>query len=133
MKRICLAVFLSVLSAGAAEARTDPCRPEEHAPVPRIKGRSYRSIRDKLIAAGWQPVQTQRSPIDDPDIAEGNGKIFWDKGFLEVEACAVNKTAPCLFLFKDKQGNKLRVTTLGEELSAEEHYATVNGYYFICR
>ena len=133
MKRICLAVFLGVFSVGAAEARTDPCRPEEHAPVPRIKGRSYRSIRDKLIAAGWQPVQTQRSAYDDPNIAEGNGKIFWDKGFVEIEGCALIETEPCLFLFKDKQGNKLRVTTLGKELSEEERYATVNGYSFVCR
>lgn len=132
MKRICLAVFLCAFSICAAQAEDKPCRPAKHAPVPEIKGLTYHSARQSILAAGWQPVQTHDGADDDPDTSSGNGEIFWKKGYVEIEACAGTGVAPCAFLFKDVHGNKLRVTTQGEETPEEKHYATVNSFYFVC-
>jgi hypothetical protein len=79
-------------------------------------------------------VQTKpfNQASSDPDIASGNGRIFWKKGYVEVEACAGTGISPCAFLFKDAYGNRLRVTTAGEELPRDKVYARVTGFSFVC-
>jgi hypothetical protein len=135
MKRIWLAVLiLCCLVTSTVSAKDRPCRPRRHAKLPAITESTYHKARKRLLAAGWQPVQTKSFNEDDndPDISYGNGQLFWKKGYVEVEACAGTGIAACAFLFRDEYGNRLRVTTAGEELPKEKAYARVTGYRFVC-
>jgi hypothetical protein len=87
-----------------------------------------------MLAAGWQPLRTKsyNEAGTDPDIAYGNGRTFWKRGYVEVEACSGTGVAACAFLFRDAYGNRLRVTTEGEELQEEKAYAIVTGFRFVC-
>jgi hypothetical protein len=84
-----------------------------------------------LLAAGWQPVKTNSSATD-VKVAYGNGPFFWRRGYIEVESCAGTGLADCAFLFKDRFGNRLRVTTEGEEVPDVNAHARVNGSHFVC-
>ena len=117
-----------------AHAKEQPCSPNRHASVPALTNLTYHKARKSLLAKGWQPLQTKpyNTAADDPDVSYGNGKVFWDRGYVEVEACAGTGVSPCAFLFSDVYGTKLRVTTVGEEDSASKAYATVSGFRFVC-
>ena len=134
MKRLWLAILFSVLAGGIAWAQDKPCRPRRHAKLPPVTELTYHKARKRLLAVGWQPLQTKsfNEADDDPDISYGNGRLFWRKGYVEVEACAGTGVAPCAFLFKDAYGNRLRVTTAGEELPRQKAYARVTSFYFVC-
>jgi hypothetical protein len=98
--------------------------------VPTITKLTYDAARKALIAAGWQPLRTKLKT--DLDISEGNGPDFWQRGYVEVEACAGTGLAQCAFLFKDSYSNRLRVTTAGEELPREKAHAMVTGSTALC-
>jgi len=134
MKRVWFAVLITTLAISTARAQEKPCYPTEHAKLPAITELTYHKARKKLLAAGWQPLRTKfyNKADTDPDIAEGNGPTFWKKGYVEVEACSGTGVAACAFLFSDAYGNRLRVTTEGEELPEEKAYATVKGFRFVC-
>ena len=134
MKRFWLAILICGLATGPALAQGRPCRPRRHAKLPAIRELTYHKARKRLMAAGWQPLQTKSSEgaDDDPDISYGNGRLFWRRGYVEVEACSGTGVAACAFLFKDAYGNRLRVTTAGEELPRQRAYARVNGFKFVC-
>jgi hypothetical protein len=103
----------------------------KHAPLPAIIGLTYHKARPKLL--GWQPFATihhNEAPTN-PNTSYGNGEIFWKKGYWEIEVCGGTGLAPCAFLFEDVYGNKLRVTTAGEE-EPRRYYARVTGYKFVC-
>lgn len=128
--RIWLAILICCLLPVIAVTQEKPCKPRRHAKLPFVKDSTYHKARKKLIAAGWQPLQTKSS--DDPDVTSGNGPAFWRKGYVELEACAGTGVAACAFLFKDSHGNRLRVTTEGEELPEDKSYARVSGYKSVC-
>jgi hypothetical protein len=65
-------------------------------------------------------------------ISYGNGPSFWRSGYTEVESCAVGGRSGCTFLFKDRFGNRLRVTTEGEENLEVNAHAHVNSLRFVC-
>lgn len=130
-KFIWLALFIGGLLPVFALAQERPCRPVKHAKVPAIKESTYHRARKRLLAAGWQPVKTNRARTD-PDISYGNGPLFWRKGYVEIEACSGTGVAACAFLFKDRHGNRLRVTTEGEEVPRLKYYARVSGFKFVC-
>lgn len=111
-----------------------PCAPQKHAKLPYVLELTYHKARPRLLRAGWQPFRTihHNEGTKNPDIAYGNGEIFWNKGYREVEACAGTGLAPCAFLFEDAYGNKLRVTTAGEEDTKGKYFARVTGYKFVC-
>lgn len=134
MKRTWLAILVCGLVAGGASGQGRPCRPRRHARLPAITELTYHKARKRLLAAGWQPLRTKPRNYsgDDPDISYGNGLLFWRKGYLEVESCSGTGVAACAFLFKDAYGNRLRVTTAGEELPKQRAYARVNGFRFAC-
>src|SRR5262245_14566945 len=94
-----------------------PCAPQKHAKLPAVFDLTYHKARRKLLRAGWQPYPTigHMEGTSNPKISYGNGEIFWEKGYWEIEGCAGTGLAPCAFLFEDAYGNKLRVTTAGEE------------------
>jgi hypothetical protein len=134
-KRTLLALYLLVCSSlGTAEAGDRPCKPAVHARIPKIAGLAYAKARRALLAQGWRPLRTKPAGKagTDPDLASGNGLEFWSRGYVEVEACAGTGLAPCAFLFKDAHGNRLRVTTAGEEDPKERSSAKVTGFKFVC-
>jgi hypothetical protein len=134
MKRRWLAVLMCGLVASVVLAQDRPCRPAKHARLPAITELTYHKARKMLLAAGWQPLRTIsfNEANSDTRIAYGNGRIFWKRGYVEVEACAGTGIAACAFLFKDAYGNRLRVTTEGEELPKQKAYARVTGFHFVC-
>lgn len=130
---ICITALLMSISA-YVHAQEQQCSPKKHASVPVITDMTFHQARKILFAKGWQPLQTKNvsTASDAPDIAYGNGKNFWAKGYVEVEACAGTGTAPCAFLFKDVYGTKLRIFTVGEEDPGSKSYSRVSGFRFIC-
>ena len=129
-----IAFLICGLIANIALSQDKPCRPSKHARLPVITELTYHKARKKLLAAGWQPFRTKsfNETDSDPDIAYGNGRSFWKRGYVEVEACSGTGVAACAFLFEDAYGNRLRVTTAGEEAPKEKAYARVTGFRFIC-
>jgi hypothetical protein len=134
MRKFLLVVLIVGLLPGAVLTQERPCAPRRHAKLPAITDSTYHKARKRLLAAGWQPVRTKsfNEADEDPDIAHGNGRLFWRKGYVEVEACSGTGIAPCSFLFKDAYGNRLRVTTAGEEMPRQKSYARVTGFEFVC-
>ena len=134
MKRASVLVFIVGLATSVAFGQVKPCRPQRHAKLPSITDLSYGKARKKLLAAGWEPLQTKSSneAEQDPDIKYGNGLLFWRLGYVEVEACSGTGVAACSFLFRDIHANRLRVNTSGEELPKEKMYARVSGLRFLC-
>ena len=134
VKTALLASLALSISTSLCLAQTKRCQPGRHARLPAIAELIYSSARKKLLAAGWQPLQTKSSTDadEDPDIKSGNGPLFWKRGYVELEACSGTGVAACAFLFKDGFGNHLRVTTAGEELPKEKTYARVTGFQFVC-
>jgi len=129
-----MAFLICCLATTIALSQDKPCRPARHARLPAITKLTYHKARKRLLAAGWKPLRTKSfSEADsDPDIAYGNGNIFWKKGYVEVEACSGTGVAACAFLFEDAYGNRLRVATAGEELPKQKAYARVTGFRFVC-
>lgn len=129
-----LAVLVGGLLPIIVSAQEKPCRPTKHARIPAIKESTYHKARKRLLAAGWRPVKTKsfNEQPKEPDISHGNGPLFLRKGYSEIEACSGTGVAACAFLFKDAYGNRLRVTTEGEEVPRWKSYARVSGFRFVC-
>jgi hypothetical protein len=134
MNRTLIAVFICGFVSSVSLAQKKPCQPTKHAKVPAIAKATYHTARKRLLAAGWQPVPREsfRETNPDPSIAYGNGPIFQKTGYVEVEACSGTGVAACSFLFKDAYGNRLRITTAGEELPEQKSYAKVTSFRFVC-
>jgi hypothetical protein len=133
--RITSIVFLMCgLLGGIAFGQSKPCQPRRHAKLPPITEMVYAKARKKLLTAGWQPIRTKsfNDAAEHPDIRYGNGLLFWRRGYIELESCSGTGMGACAFLFKDAYGNRLRVTTAGEELPKEKAYARVTGLQFVC-
>ncbi|AMN50729.1 hypothetical protein [Psychrobacter sp. P2G3] len=109
------------------------CPVIQHSEVPAITELSYHDARDLLLAAGWQPLKSiHHNDIENSDISYGNGSLFWDKGYVEIESCAGTGLAPCLFNFADIYDNNLKVVTVGEESPEYNSYAMVDRYWLVC-
>ena len=136
--KLILALALMVLSSTMAIGAEESCKPVKHTKVPTITNFTYHKARKALLKAGWQPLQTKsfndaaKEASEDPDLSSGNGAIFWEKEYIEVEGCAGSGLSPCAFLFKDIYNNQLRVTTAGEEHPKDKAYAQVTGFNFVC-
>lgn len=126
-----LSVLLCVPGGVVAQVT---CVPVKNAKLPRVLDLTYHKARPKLLAAGWQPFRTihHNSADTDTNTRFGNGEEFWKKGYREIENCAGTGLAPCSFLFEDVYGNRLRVTTAGEEIPKQRSFARVTGYKFVC-
>ena len=96
-----------------------------------IIGLTYHDARSVIIGAGWQPLQTLQPGTNDYEVETeyGEGKLFWEKEYHELQACSGGLTF-CSFLFQNKKGDKLRVVTKGEEHEEYSHFARVTGYRF---
>ena len=81
---------------------------EANQSTPSIKeGVDYRKARQALIDAGWEPVpQTESTSFFGEEIR---------RTYREVKDCAGTGKAPCIFVFKGKNGRTLHVHTTGED------------------
>lgn len=131
MRKSLLILVLICSATGIAFAKDKQCKPANHAKVPAIAEFTYHKARKALLAAGWQPLQTVRWQEVDEKLF-GHARAFWEKGYVEVEDCAGTGVGACSFLFKDAYGNRLHVTTAGEELPEEKIYARITGFEFVC-
>lgn len=135
MKKNWLAILAFGFATSMVAAQEKPCSPAKHARLPAITELTYHKARKRLIANGWHPLQTKfflNEAEFDPDIIFGNGPIFWKRGYKEVEACSGTGVAACGFLFEDAYGNRLRVTTAGEEHPKSKSHARVTSFRFVC-
>jgi hypothetical protein len=129
-----LTAAIATLSIHVAHA-APPCQPERHVQIPSLHKVNYHQARARLISAGWFPVQTKPrgvNPNDDPDLAFGNGRSFWDRGYLEVEGCSNTGFSSCAFRWTDKYGNQVRIATRGEETPEKNIHAMATGGKFLC-
>ena len=131
MKRLWILAFFSLCGLQAAIAQERECQPQKPAKIPKVINRTYDQARKALIAADWKPVQT-KSTSSDSDISAGNGPIFWARQYVDVKSCAGTGLAPCTFLFKDPNGNRLEVITSGEEIPEAKTHAVVTATRFVC-
>lgn len=72
-------------------------------------GTPYSQVRAALQKEGWTPV---RQPADPNDVM---GTELRKRGWHEVQVCAGTGRAPCVFVWKNRQGKELEVVTTGEE------------------
>jgi len=88
--------------------------------IDRTFGRPYLLVRQRFIAAGWYPKALRetsrwRAPPEPPYVPMGQDRLFLEKSYNEVDSCATDRDAPCNFLFQNGRGDKMRVSTNGEE------------------
>lgn len=70
------------------------------------KGEAYKSVREKLIKAGWTPFKSK----DADKCYEGDERC---EGFPEMEACAGTGLGNCRYLWK-KGGKTLAIFTISD-------------------
>jgi len=87
-----------------------------------IEDKPYIDVRSQIVARGWTPAPSSetsgwRIEGDDTTLVPFNGQEqpFADRNFSELNACAEDRDAPCLFLFQDKHNDRLQIATSGEE------------------
>ena len=129
--------ILACSSLALAATEYVPCKSTVHARIPKIAGLTYAKARKALLAQGWRPLRTKPANAAnvasaDPDLTAGNGPVFWRRGYVELESCAGTGLAPCAFLFKDAHGNRLRLSTEGEEDPETRIQARVRGFELVC-
>ena len=98
-------------------------------PIPKIYGQSYDAARRILIKAGWQPNKHESNYGTEADVQSGNGPLFWQRGYWELDACSGTGVAHCLFEFVDPAQRVLIVVTEGEEDESGAAHATVSRTY----
>lgn len=89
-----------------------------------ITGMPYNKARELLMSTGWQPVST----VLPNDELFGQAKQFREIGYNEVNDCAGTGASPCVFYFKNADGGKLKVVTLGESDLKGEDFPKVDNY-----
>lgn len=125
---------MSLTSNQNAPAKASPSpspspTPNDQPAIPKIYDKTYDAARRLLIKQGWLP--NKRLPIhgQDVEVQSGNGPIFWQRGYWELEACSGTGSANCLFEFIDPTGRLLEVVTEGEEDEAGTYHARVSRVY----
>ncbi len=103
----------------------------DHIPVPNLNNLTYDEARQHLVDAGWQPKMQHWSYSKDINVSFGNGLIFWERGYWEIDRCAGTGLANCRFEFMDVNGTLLVVGTIGQEIPKEGIHAIVNGWWFV--
>jgi hypothetical protein len=102
-----------------------------HTPIPEIYGLPYSKARQLLIQSGWQPFMNQWSYANDVNIRHGNGMVFWEKGYHEIDSTSGTGYGFCRFEFVDAYNNRLKVITAGEEIPVENIKAIVVRWFFV--
>lgn len=86
--------------------------------LPRLKkGEAYRSVRTKMLRAGWKPYHAPRA-----DKCMAGDKRC--QGRPEMEACSGTGVAACRFLWK-RRGKTVAILTEGEDVAYYNGYQVV--------
>ena len=125
---------LSLLSNSNANVKASPSpaaspTPSDQPAIPKIYGKPYGLARKLLIKEGWLPNKRPHLHGQDAAVQSGNGPIFWQRGYWELESCSGTGSAFCLFEYIDPTGRLLEVVTEGEEDEAGTYHATVSRVY----
>ena len=107
--------LISILYLIPAFTKSSSLAENEHTPIPNLNNLDYHEAREKLIDAGWQPNMPNKINPDSYSLSSGNGPIFIDKGYWELQYCSGTGLAHCGFEFVDAYGNYLFVITQGQE------------------
>lgn len=94
--------------------------------IPVITEKPYDEARKVLIEAGWQPAATVHANTPLSFSAEE----FRALGFKEIHDCG-SGIVPCLFYFRNAEGQKLKVVTLGESSPRQGHFPPVDLYELV--
>jgi hypothetical protein len=70
-------------------------------PIPNIYELPYETARKRLIEAGWQPYMKHWSYSKSPNVQSGNGSVFWQRGYHEIDSCSPTGYGSCRFDFRD--------------------------------
>jgi hypothetical protein len=86
--------------------------------LPRLrKGENYKSVRAKMIKAGWKPYRAPEADKCPPGDERCAGRP-------EMEACSGTGVAACRFLWKRK-GKTVAIITIGESPAGYDDYEFV--------
>src|SRR5947209_15455085 len=129
-KRIAEVTTILELEGNAAKGPNPNEIPSPHVPIPNLYGLNYDEARAQLTEAGWQPFMNHWSYADDTNIHYGNGPVFWQRGYHEIESSSGTGYAFCSFKFVDVYGNNLKVITAGEEYPDQNIKASVVRWFF---
>lgn len=94
--------------------------------LPALQGVAYGAARAALIAAGWTPRLNPPAHGESVDVQNGNGPLFWSRGYHELRSCAGTGSAACRFEFSGEDNTILVVVTNGEEDEGGAYRATVS-------
>jgi hypothetical protein len=95
-------------------------------PIPKVYGKSYDAARRILIKSGWIPNKQEGIHGSDVETQSGNGPIFWQRGYWELDSCSGTGAAHCKFEFLDPSQRMLVIITEGEEDPDGTYHATVS-------
>jgi hypothetical protein len=112
-----------------AQNSSDTLGPTNQPAIPKIYGKAYGVARRQLIKEGWLPNKRLPYHGNEAETQSGNGPIFWQRGYWELESCSGTGSAFCLFEFTDPTGRLLEVVTEGEEDEGGTYHATVSRVY----
>lgn len=86
-------------------------------------GKSYATARKVLSASGWKPVNNYRN-LSKIDRAHN---VVKNLRFYEMQSCSGTGVGYCNFIFKNKNGKTLTVTTVSND-ETEGGKPKVSGY-----
>lgn len=136
------AAFIASPARATAVVEFGQCSADKHLAVIRllqaIENRPYVGIRSTIIARGWMPAPASetsgwRSYDHDatPIPYNGQEQPFVDRKFFELESCAEDRDAPCIFVFQNKENDRLQISTHGKE-SHRSHAIVVSPALLAC-
>ena len=120
MKHIFTMTFAAIIFLAQIEALA-----QETINVPAIDGLTYHEAREVLLQGGWlpnNPHEDDEITADNYDILSGNGPVFWEMGYHELERCFGNGFVTCSFLFENDQKAVLEVVTKGREVKGSSKF-----------
>jgi hypothetical protein len=111
------ATQIGQVSGGTVEVNNNQIADAKFHAIPTVFDLTYEEAHDALIKKGWLPVNRSMMDGNLDLLQNGNGPVFWAKGYRELRWCSPTGEAFCQFLYTDPQGNFLTVVTSGEEQS----------------
>lgn len=120
---------LSATQTSVSTTETDADYLPGDLPIPNIYQLTYDEARRIILEAGWQPQFHSWVYAQGVEVQSGNGPIWWERGYYEIEACSGTGYGFCKFVFRDAHYRTLTVVTGGEERADGSGKARVVNYF----